>query len=168
MPLLRDEAKTSKRTPEAYFKQLLYLQRYRSKKKNFQPPTYTWDELKDWLDAQPNTVKVWNDWVNSGYQQELCPSIDRIDNKKGYSLDNIQLMTFQQNRAKGHQDVINGEQNTGMERVAVQGFYPDGSLQGTYASINEAARQTGMSAQTIGRHAKGIYKRPLKIYWRYT
>lgn len=50
--------------------------------------------LQDFLDwcRQPSTMKVfypmWVDWVKGGYTSNLTPSIDRIDNNRGYELDN--------------------------------------------------------------------------------
>lgn len=39
-------------------------------------------------------------WVENGYDRRLTPSIDRIDSKKGYTLDNVQWITFSENCAK--------------------------------------------------------------------
>ena len=41
----------------------------------------------------------------------LAPSIDRKDDYKPYTFDNIQLTTWQQNKAKGHEDCKNGINN---------------------------------------------------------
>ena len=40
-------------------------------------------------------------WVNSGYERKLTPSIDRIDSKQGYELNNIQWITHSENSRKG-------------------------------------------------------------------
>jgi len=36
-------------------------------------------------------------WVNSGYERGLCPTVDRIDPYKGYSIENIQIITREDN-----------------------------------------------------------------------
>lgn len=44
-------------------------------------------------------------WVVSGFQRNLSPSIDRIDNSKGYISGNLQFLTFVENASKGNKDV---------------------------------------------------------------
>lgn len=39
-------------------------------------------------------------WEQNNYARRLAPSIDRIDSKFGYSLDNIQFITFSENCSK--------------------------------------------------------------------
>lgn len=41
--------------------------------------------------------RLFNDWVLSGYEIKLSPSIDRKDASKGYLLDNIRWVTFEFN-----------------------------------------------------------------------
>lgn len=45
--------------------------------------------------------QLYIEWVKSGYQRSLTPSIDRIDSSKGYDIDNIQWLTFAENSIKG-------------------------------------------------------------------
>ena len=40
---------------------------------------------------------LFNEWELSGYNRRLTPSVDRIDSKKGYSLDNIRFVQFHEN-----------------------------------------------------------------------
>lgn len=43
---------------------------------------------------------LFNVWKQSGWDIKLCPSVDRIDVNKGYTLDNIQFITHSDNCAK--------------------------------------------------------------------
>ncbi len=72
----------------------------RLKKKGFKPPNYTFKGLCDWCFKQPIFHKLYDEWVKSGYQRRLKPSVDRRDNKKGYFFDNMELMTVSENCSK--------------------------------------------------------------------
>lgn len=55
-------------------------------------------------------LQLFNKWLRSGCLKSLKPSLDRIDNKKHYSLDNIQMMTWAKNREK--QSKVDGKKGT--------------------------------------------------------
>jgi len=44
---------------------------------------------------------LYRDWIKSGHVHKLIPTVDRIDNNKGYGLDNIQFLTLSENARKG-------------------------------------------------------------------
>jgi len=44
--------------------------------------------------------RLFNEWVKSSYKKEFKPSIDRILNGKGYTKDNVQWLTWSENRYK--------------------------------------------------------------------
>jgi hypothetical protein len=46
-------------------------------------------------------MSLFKDWEDSGYQRRLTPSIDRIDSAAGYTLGNMQWITFAENSIKG-------------------------------------------------------------------
>ena len=60
------------------------------------------DEFIRWLieDTEYRILRL--AWQESGYQKNLAPSIDAIDPNIGYTLDNIQLLTWKENNQKGH------------------------------------------------------------------
>lgn len=53
------------------------------------------------LENMKNFYKLWVKWELSGFPRGLTPSIDRIDNLRGYTVDNIQWLTVTQNNKKG-------------------------------------------------------------------
>ena len=101
-------------------------------------PNYTFDQLLDWLDKQPSLLGIWRAYEKSGYQSDLRPSVDRLNDSKAYTLDNIQLMTWGENRSKGANDKKNGINNSCNR--AVKAYTPDGMLHKEYHSIMDAVR----------------------------
>jgi hypothetical protein len=54
-----------------------------------------------WAREDNNFNGLYWEWVNSGYNKKLTPSIDRIDSDKGYSLDNMRWVTHSDNSKFG-------------------------------------------------------------------
>lgn len=46
-------------------------------------------------------LELYKNWVQSGYDRKLSPSIDRIDSQKGYVLGNIRWITHSENSRLG-------------------------------------------------------------------
>ncbi len=75
-------------------------QRAASKQRNMTLPTYTKEKLKKFVLNQSNVNDLFNNWKNSKYNFKLTPSIDRIDDNKSYTLNNIRLITWKENWEK--------------------------------------------------------------------
>jgi hypothetical protein len=59
--------------------------------------TLTWEQ---WLVFKPKYFKLYKKWKEKSYKPSLTPSIDRINNSKGYTFDNIQVITMGENTRK--------------------------------------------------------------------
>lgn len=61
--------------------------------------------LEEWLnwcnETMPTFMALHSAWKASGYDPKLTPTIDRIDNSKGYELGNLQWLTKSANSRKG-------------------------------------------------------------------
>ena len=53
-------------------------------------PTYSLFALIEWCMNQKTYHKLFEAWEKSGYKHELVPSINRLDESKSYSFDNIE------------------------------------------------------------------------------
>jgi hypothetical protein len=53
--------------------------------------------FKEWSMNHPHFLSLYKRWVLSGYDRKLAPSVNRMDSKRGYTLDNIEWVTFSQN-----------------------------------------------------------------------
>lgn len=81
-------------------------------------------------DEQFNRLYI--DWQESNYEYCKCPSVDRINPKLGYSIDNIQFITHSQNSTKDQ------------DKIPVKVYNLDGHFLGEFESLNSAVRYTGV------------------------
>jgi len=58
------------------------------------------DEFYDFALNNSEFHRLFKEWENALYERRLCPSIDRIDTKFGYTLGNIQFLTMSENSSK--------------------------------------------------------------------
>ena len=58
------------------------------------------ERLEEFL-LKNNFVEVFQRYLDSGSKMSLAPSVDRIDNSRGYFMDNIRLTTHGENASKG-------------------------------------------------------------------
>lgn len=69
-------------------------------------PKYIGKELTFGIDEfvefayNSKTKAMLDKYIASGKKRSLAPSVDRIDNRRGYSLDNIQIITVGENSRK--------------------------------------------------------------------
>ncbi len=103
----------------------------------------------------------------SGYESKLKPSIDRIDEYTHYTIGNIQLMTWGENKAKQATQILNAESNSGERCKPVLQLTKDMKVVEKFISASDAARRTSLNQSHISgvcrgdRHTHGGYK------WRY-
>lgn len=61
------------------------------------------EEWNEWCYADENFkqfMNIYNNWVQNGFPKSLSPSIDRINNKKGYTYTNLQWLSQSENCKK--------------------------------------------------------------------
>ena len=74
--------------------------RYKSKRRGDKIPDFSKQELREWL-FENKLNDLWQQYVSSEYDINKKPSIDRIDDYKGYEFSNMQLITWRENLLKG-------------------------------------------------------------------
>ena len=128
-------------------------QKNHSKSRGHEPPTYNKEWLTNWLWSQPNAEELYQDWIDSGYEMMMKPSVDRKDDTIGYTETNIQLMTWKDNNQKTR---------TGTKRVRRS----DGK---EYTGSLEAARALGNKLYygNISNVCKGLGKSAYGYRWEF-
>jgi len=85
------------RTMSGLIMSIYHGQKTLSKKRGHLPPAYSRLELEAWLKGHKDFYRLYKAWQASGHESILRPSVDRLDNSKGYSFDNIRLVTWGEN-----------------------------------------------------------------------
>jgi hypothetical protein len=130
-----------------------------------QAPSYSKSEFKKWILNTPNFKNLYDNWSTSGYLKELIPSVDRLDDYKPYTFDNIQLITWGENRKKSNLDRREGRNNK--RSRGVRQFTKEGILIASYYSMAHAANETGVHKGFIWRGCRGKNTHGGGFIWRY-
>jgi len=127
-------------------------------------PKYTKDELSEWM-YKNNLENIYNEWVNSNFNKDLKPSIDRLNDYVGYEFGNIRLVTWGENNLKYKEDVKNGI-NTKQTKAVLQ-FSKDGTLIKEHYSIRSASRELNIMHGGIMRCCKNKQSIAYGFIWKY-
>ena len=68
---------------------------------------FTEDEFINFIHNQMDLfTEIWNNWETSGFKKGFCPTVDRVDPKGHYSLNNIQIITHSENSGKDKRNFL--------------------------------------------------------------
>lgn len=123
-------------------------QKKSSRRRCHAPPNYTMSELINWCLSQKLFHELYEEWKSSEFQHGK-PSCDRKDDYKPYTLDNLRLTIWEENRHRCHMDTKNGINNK--RSLAVTGIHNLTKRKISFYSIREASRSTGICAIQISR-----------------
>ncbi|GAG14807.1 unnamed protein product [marine sediment metagenome] len=121
-------------------------------------PNFTKNEFVLWM-HQNNVYPKWLDYIESDYDINKKPSVDRIDDYKGYSFDNMQLITWKENRLKGvnsekHHKACHNRQN----RKSVKVINWQGEIVKVLDSLTDCAEYLGVHLVSVSRVLNGSRK----------
>ncbi len=150
-------AKEYKKTKFGLILRIYNTQKRNSKKRGHPLPSYTKEELYDWIMAQKLFHHIYNLWKVSDYNKLLIPSVDRINDKKPYDFNNIQLMTWEENNKKGW---------VSRRRKVIQYSLDDKPI-AEYESLTEAAICVGVEVSLISSCCSKKTKTAHKFKWEY-
>lgn len=153
------------RSINGVIKTIYGAQKHSSKRRNHELPSYTKQELKDWILSQPNFQELYDNWGKSGYEKDLKPSVDRLKDNLPYTLKNIRLTIWSKNNEKGNSDRRNGVNNKTSKKVSKYDL--NGNFIESFYSIAEAYRKTGIYHSNISDCCNGKRKSAGKYIWKY-
>jgi hypothetical protein len=58
-------------------------------------------EFYEWAKSDSSFAQLWSQWVASGHDRKLTPSVDRVDSNGDYVLNNMQWITHSENSRRG-------------------------------------------------------------------
>ena len=155
--------KHKRRTKEGLISQIYYNQKGHSKDRGHNVPSYSREELIEWAFSQTLFHVLYDNWKRLDFQKSYVPSVNRKNDYIGYTMDNIELMTWGENKAKGEYDKKKGINNK--NNKAVLKCDSNGYVLEEYYSISEALRVTGI--RHISECCKGKLKSAGGFKWKY-
>ncbi len=126
---------------------------------------YKKDELEKWILNQDIFHSLYDIWVKSGYNKYLKPSIDRKDDYRGYCINNIQIMTWDQNLRKHHNDRKNGTNNK-VNTSVIQMDLKGNDIQ-VFHSLMEAQRVTKTNYNSISACCRNEQESSNGFKWKF-
>lgn len=156
------------RTKVGHIKKIYFNQKRASEKRGHSHPVYSLDEITQWLLSQDLFHTLHKQWKESGYDKNLAPSIDRIDNSIGYCFENIQLMTWLENSQLAHEHCKQGKLSTGNKNILVSQYTLDGVLVNIFPTLRTAARSFGKQCRKeIKLCCDGLKNQEQGFIWKY-
>ena len=109
----REYRKTYEKTPKGYLSRKYHAMNCRvngigspefiARHKNYMGlPLLSRQAFYLWALENKDFKKLFDDWKVSGFEAKLCPTVDRIDPKKGYVLSNMRWLTRSKNSSLGN------------------------------------------------------------------
>jgi len=139
-------------------------QRQRSKRREHPYPSYSKVELREWMEEQLRYPELMKNWIDSDFETDLKPSVDRLRFDEPYTMENIQLGTWKENRDNHYDDQRSGVDNRQSRGVSQ---YKDGVKIFNFPSARIAERETGARCAHIGACCRGDRKSAGGFQWKF-
>lgn len=128
-------------------------------------PSYDLKQFKEWMLSQDKFLQLYEEWELSNFLKAKRPSADRVNDFLSYSLDNITLMTWAENKSKAGLQMKNGTGTSGLRCKPIIQLDMQGNIIAEFVSTAQARRVTGFSG--ILNVLKGRSLTAGGFYWQY-
>jgi len=152
------------RTLMGVVRKIYSAQRRNSRYRGHLMPAYSLNKLRVWCLSKPKFIIIHSAWIDSNFERELAPSVDRLKDDEGYSFNNIQVMVWRENMVKGHNSP---HKNRDELCRPVSQYSLDGRLIATFHSIYEAGKCSGVYKENISGCCRGQLKTAGKFIWKF-
>ena len=122
-------------------------------------PSYSLKELHNLFLYSQKYDRLFTEWESHSYDKQFKPSIDRINSKKPYTINNIHIMTWAENRFKQT-----------MERRSRKGKVAQimgEKVVKIFASQKDVVKKTGLSQANLSFALNGKRKYCGGYIWKY-
>jgi len=154
------------KTKKGVYTRIYGDQKSTSKRRGHKLPNYTKKQLIIWMGLR-GFDKLFKTWVKSGYNKDLKPSCDRLNDALPYTLDNLRLVTWEENNNKGYEDMRKGLLISGTPQKAIIGINKSTGDILEFYSQKEAERQLNVSSGNISLSCQGKRKSAGGYMWKY-
>ncbi len=111
-PELRAAIRGHRFTPDGWAAAVLCHMRQSAKRRGHPPPVWaTPTAFRAYVETFHGDAfrALWTAWAEAGFATELRPSMDRLDDDRSYTADNLRLVTWKANRDKWSKSTTNRE-----------------------------------------------------------
>jgi len=159
---LRDRRRTKNGVTSMMYSKL----RSSSRSRGHEMPKFSNKELKDWLFSNEYFHLFYDNWVASGYRTDVIASIDREDDERGYTFDNMDVTYWAFNKHKNEFQTKYGLKIASNKEVKCTNVNTGDSE--IFYSSREAERKTGVSYKAISNCCRGLSNTSGGYYWQFT
>ena len=136
------KSRTYHRTIDGVISLMFSRQKRSSIVRNMPQPEYTKQELAEYLKSNLFFQAIYDEWVASGHNKWLRPSVDRINDFLPYSFGNIIVNTWKDNFDKSKNDLRLARGTVGLYCKAILQYTMSGEFIAEFISRQEAQRIT--------------------------
>lgn len=155
-----------KKTKKYLITKIYNHQKDSCKKRGMPLPTYSKDELYDFMMSSTKFHILYDNWKRLDFQKNYTPSIDRKNDLLSYTLQNIQIVTWESNYRKAHLFHKLGINSNNTSKKVLQ-YSKDNVFIKEFHSCMEAHRITGIERSTISKCAQGKRKSAGCFLWKF-
>jgi hypothetical protein len=143
-------SKRYRKTPEGYLKKLYHAMRDRNRKKGFGDLPFTLKDFVNKYSKHYDFIGLFENYKSNDFNKLYAPSIDRINPNLGYFYENMQFISWKDNKEKGRSEI----KLTKCVPIDMYDF-KTGEFLMSFGSVRDAAFYTKLQQGNITRNLKG-------------